>query len=493
MRALFGGDPMLTETNGIVRLNKSSRTLTFYDAETGGAQVTDLLDGDGTTAISTVTTTGAVVPPFYGPDNVTLLWADAGDGDREPMRGSYESTALSAAYAGKNAVAPKWQASTDYAAGDTVLSPNGALVRAKAAFTSGATYDASNWMPANNLMDWVGNLGETSLQSWQWGTESRLSIAFYGDSITQGAWAGDAELTDWPVKGFVGKFRQAVQRIYGNGGLGFVGLFRKEWTKAGTWTQVADYGPFGQAWYATVNTATYTLQTKAGDGDNVDIFYVDTSAPFTYTIDGGAPVTVTPPGGATNKTIKVNVALPNNAAHSIQVIGPDTGTLYLVGAAIYNGTGGAVVHNIGKSGALIGDMGYSVATSDTRTQVITDHLKPRLNVVGFLANDYSSQTALETYSTRYGYLLDKVIPLGDTVMWAPPDNGITPVKTITTEQYEAEMKNLAVARGLPWVDIHAAWGDYTVAGDKMYDTQHPNDKGHSDIAARFLRLVRAAS
>lgn len=96
MRALFGGDPMLTETNGIVRLNKSSRTLTFYDAETGGAQVTDLLDGDGTTAISTVTTTGAVVPPFYGPDNVTLLWADAGDGNREPMRGAYESTALSA-------------------------------------------------------------------------------------------------------------------------------------------------------------------------------------------------------------------------------------------------------------------------------------------------------------------------------------------------------------------------------------------------------------
>ncbi len=98
MRALFGGDPMLTETNGIVRLNKTSRTLTFYDAETGGARVTDLLAADGTTAITTVTTTGAVVPPFYGPDGVVLLWADAGDGNREPMRGAYPEAALSAAY-----------------------------------------------------------------------------------------------------------------------------------------------------------------------------------------------------------------------------------------------------------------------------------------------------------------------------------------------------------------------------------------------------------
>ena len=101
MRALFGGDPMLTETNGIVRLNKSSRTLTFYDAETGGAQVTDLLAADGTTATSTVTTTGSVVPPFYGPDGVVLLWADAGDGNREPMRGAYPEAALSAAFARK--------------------------------------------------------------------------------------------------------------------------------------------------------------------------------------------------------------------------------------------------------------------------------------------------------------------------------------------------------------------------------------------------------
>ncbi len=41
--------------------------------------------------------------------------------------------------------APKWKASTVYSAGATVLAPDGSLVKAKVAFTSGTTYSAANW------------------------------------------------------------------------------------------------------------------------------------------------------------------------------------------------------------------------------------------------------------------------------------------------------------------------------------------------------------
>ena len=45
---------------------------------------------------------------------------------------------------------PRWKANTAYAAGDKVVSPNGDTVTAKAAFTSGATYSATNWdLPAS--------------------------------------------------------------------------------------------------------------------------------------------------------------------------------------------------------------------------------------------------------------------------------------------------------------------------------------------------------
>lgn len=49
---------------------------------------------------------------------------------------------------GTGTYVPVWQPNTAYLADQTVLSPAGEMVRAKAAFTSGATYSASNWTPA---------------------------------------------------------------------------------------------------------------------------------------------------------------------------------------------------------------------------------------------------------------------------------------------------------------------------------------------------------
>jgi hypothetical protein len=55
--------------------------VSFFDAETGGTQITDLLDGLGT-ATSTVTSdSNGAIPVFSGPDNGSRsLWADANSG-----------------------------------------------------------------------------------------------------------------------------------------------------------------------------------------------------------------------------------------------------------------------------------------------------------------------------------------------------------------------------------------------------------------------------
>jgi len=64
-------------------------TITAWDAQTGGTQITDLLAADGTTPISYVQSADGSgddqlgqIPAFYGPDDVVQLWLSANDGPR---------------------------------------------------------------------------------------------------------------------------------------------------------------------------------------------------------------------------------------------------------------------------------------------------------------------------------------------------------------------------------------------------------------------------
>lgn len=76
-RYRFAGGPAdYVASNGRPRVGV---VVTFWTAQTGGAQVTDLLAADGTTPVTSVTS-GAegAIPVFFGPDGVVELWALAG-------------------------------------------------------------------------------------------------------------------------------------------------------------------------------------------------------------------------------------------------------------------------------------------------------------------------------------------------------------------------------------------------------------------------------
>jgi len=67
--------------------------VTFWSAEVGGVQHTDLLTADGAATSSITSAAGDVVggratgqiPPFFGPDAVPRMWAQAGTGPRALM------------------------------------------------------------------------------------------------------------------------------------------------------------------------------------------------------------------------------------------------------------------------------------------------------------------------------------------------------------------------------------------------------------------------
>ncbi|MFE7751154.1 hypothetical protein [Streptomyces sp. NPDC057428] len=59
--------------------------LTFWSAATDGTQYTDLLDRQGQGIDSIVSDEYGAVPRFFGPDNITGMWADAGGTKRAWM------------------------------------------------------------------------------------------------------------------------------------------------------------------------------------------------------------------------------------------------------------------------------------------------------------------------------------------------------------------------------------------------------------------------
>lgn len=59
--------------------------VSFFDAESGGNAVLDLQDSAGAAVVAIDTDENGFLPTFYGPNNVTTMWADAGSGDRRLM------------------------------------------------------------------------------------------------------------------------------------------------------------------------------------------------------------------------------------------------------------------------------------------------------------------------------------------------------------------------------------------------------------------------
>lgn len=95
LRHKFGMSPadwVFTAGTGGEAILQGGVAVTFWNAQTGGTQITDLLTADeNMTPISQVISGDGssiplgVIPEFWGPEGVTELWADAGGTGRAKM------------------------------------------------------------------------------------------------------------------------------------------------------------------------------------------------------------------------------------------------------------------------------------------------------------------------------------------------------------------------------------------------------------------------
>lgn len=123
-------DYTISAGTGNAAVLSGAQVVKFYTASTGGSQYTDLAtNSDGTGPITQVTTSDGTdgravgtIPPFYGPDGVTGMWAGVGTGPRSLIlatdlgaavtQASADAAAASAAAAAAQAAATSNSAQT---------------------------------------------------------------------------------------------------------------------------------------------------------------------------------------------------------------------------------------------------------------------------------------------------------------------------------------------------------------------------------------------
>jgi hypothetical protein len=191
------------------------------------------------------------------------------------------------------------------------------------------------------------------------GGGAQARVVWLGDSLG----VGQNAPSGWFEKGFVGLLRTELQRLYGDGGSGFIGPTNRavaqnagggQVTSTGAWTDVGgEGGVAGLAVRPTVasNGATMTFPFR---GTAVDIYSRTdvTFGSFQYRIDGGSLTAVAVNAAASNKVNTVTGLANGN--HTLQVVA-NSGLSRIHGVR-GRYTGGILLDNASVGGKKIDDL-----------------------------------------------------------------------------------------------------------------------------------------
>lgn len=315
------------------------------------------------------------------------------------------------------------------------------------------------------------------------------NIVTIGDSITAGAIASGAPATGanwnaWPSV----MNRWLVARGLPDGGNGWVPAasalnatngWDARWVFVGSWSQNADgfYGNYVSSLAAGV-TATFTSDRQ---GKTVALAYLDSSGPFTYSVDGAAAVTVTPGGTSAVKTISVTVGAL--ATHSIKVTAGNAAATKILAAAVLN-TAGVIVSNFGISGSRSQDWLPSLAWNRPLPALLALNPAPDLFIYEpQIVNDFTSSTTPAQCLANVVAIITALRATGaDVVLCLVPRPALGWASDAAWTPYRQVVYTAADQFGLPVLDLGERWVDYATAQPlgMMSDTVHPSIRGYAD-------------
>jgi hypothetical protein len=247
-------------------------------------------------------------------------------------------------------------------------------------------------------------------------------------------------------------------------------------TSTGTWVCKNAYAE------SVVSGSTLTF-TADQTGTAVAVAYLETSAPFTVSVDGGTAVTVTPNSGNAVKVASYVVTGLTDTTHTVTVTTTGTVLTYIVGFHCYRSTG-VRIHNQAGNGWNSGEM---IGTAFPTPGYVVPTLIPNPDVihVAFGFNDCLGSVALSTFKSNLRTIRAKW-PTADVILYA----GFQASGGVAWPTYVEALEELAEEFDCPFVNMFARAGTYETANANglMSGNYYPSTAGHADWA--FLASTR---
>jgi len=401
-------------------------------------------------------------------------------------------TALTATYV------PKWKPTTAYLAGDKVLSPNGDVVSAVANFTSGASYDASNWSLSPTYAtpkDLAKSAPKQATKALATTTAKqqfrKLSL---GDSIANMKWRFMYD----PLKRAWGGADPGASIGAGESGTG--------WALPGI-TPLATTGTINDAlgdfdaWfsgvvsrYTTGASRTYGIGGANARWDSAKVYYVkgntaNDGGTFKVQVDGVDETGMTSVA-TTNASIDLGILTLTRgtaASRALTVVNL-TGATRIIGVAFYDSTRGGVINGtVSQGGIPLNSAIGSAGARTTLTAYLTDY-QPDIITLEMKEDESYYASAL---ATLFG-IIKTAVPTATVV-----GIGSTPIGNNDASQVtqNAQLKAACYAYGFTYWDGYSPVVDYPTlnalgwAGDGI----HVDDRANSFLAGLMLADLRLLS
>lgn len=318
-----------------------------------------------------------------------------------------------------------------------------------------------------------------------------VNIGCIGTSITAGHGAV-AGKSDYPT---------FLMELFKNSGIpiagtGLVPCHHSDSPKDYRWNFTGNWSVFGTGLF--LRTPVYkssgwgdtALFTSNLPGTVAEVWYSDTSDPFTISVDGLEPVTITPTKNGGN-VLKWAVTGLSDTTHTINITANPTSGLIgarIIGAGVRRETG-LLVHNLGMGGSEISDV-YQGNTLFSPLSIVNTHLSCDIIILDGQTNEARNSTGVSTYENRISDVISTVSssPSGSKKILFIAN---IPANNLNLIPYREVLYKKVDENNLTLLDLYDRWQQWGVSNALGYmnDSYHPTPSGNFDYAKAVFNTL----
>lgn len=246
---------------------------------------------------------------------------------------------------------------------------------------------------------------------------------------------------------------------------------------------------------ASVTTAVSFTPTSSVD--TVDIYYQQGSGFGTFTVDIGGAALATVNSGSPTTAALVKLSVPLGAAGTPTINLKRNGT----GGAIF--IAGMVARNSAAPAIDVLNMGWGSSTTTlwndasfpARPRAAIGVVAPALCTINLGINDRTDSYAvsIDSYRANLSAWVDTLQAQGtDVILMIPIPSAAARSPLAQQAAYNQVVRDVAAAKGVPWIDMTEVWGSYDAQNALSYyaDQVHAFEAGYADEADLLFRVLQ---